>query len=77
MKEIYELGLTNNPISAIIKLSKGGKDMDVLKKFVGWAGIAIAGFGLVAGAIVATGWVVLIIVGLAISWLATVEWREV
>lgn len=51
--------------------------MGTLKKFIGWFGMAIAGFGLVAGAIVATGWVILIVVGLAISWLSAVEWREV
>ena len=51
--------------------------MEILKKFIGWVGMAIAGFGLVAGAIVATGWVILIVIGLAISWLSTVEWREV
>lgn len=51
--------------------------MDTLKKFIGWLGMAIAGLGLVAGTIVATGWVVLIVIGLAISWLSTVEWREV
>lgn len=51
--------------------------MEILKKFIGWFGMAIAGFGLVAGVIVATGWIVLIIVGLAISWLSTVEWKEV
>lgn len=51
--------------------------MNTLKKFVGWAGMAIAGLGLVAGTIVATGWVVLIVIGLAISWLSTVEWREI
>lgn len=59
------------------KIKKEDEGMDSLKKFVGWFGMAIAGFGLVAGTIVATGWVILIIVGLAISWLSTVEWKEV
>lgn len=51
--------------------------MNTLKKFISWFGMAIAGFGVVAGAIVATKWVVLIVIGLAISWLGAVEWREV
>lgn len=51
--------------------------MNTLKKFIGWVGIGLAGLGLVAGALMATEWAVLIVIGLAISWLGAVEWREV
>ena len=51
--------------------------MNVLKKFISWFGMALAGFGLVAGALVTTGWLVLVVIGLAIGWFGAVEWREV
>lgn len=51
--------------------------MNTLKKFIGWFGVAIAGFGLVAGALVTTGWLILVVIGLIIGWLGAVEWREV
>lgn len=51
--------------------------MDTLKKFIGWFGIIVAGFGLVASALITTGWLVFIVIGLAIGWLSAVEWREV
>lgn len=51
--------------------------MDALKKFITGVGITIAGFGMVAGALVTTGWAILIVIGLAIGWLGAVEWKEV
>lgn len=51
--------------------------MDALKKFITGVGITIASLGLIAGALVTTGWAILVVIGLAIGWLGAVEWKEV